>query len=85
MPEEWAALLRDMERRLADLSARVDLADANIRTDLTLLRSDIERLQRMEPSWITRVEFTPVRALTFGFASLVLAAVVTALVALVLR
>lgn len=85
MPEEWIALLRDMDRRVSDLSARVDLADANIRADLTLLRADIRRLESLEPETVKRVEFAPVRALTFGFASLVLVAVVTALVSLVVR
>jgi len=85
MPEEWAALLRDMERRISDLAARVDLADANIRADLNLLRADIKQLEKMQPEWVSQDEFQPVRALTFGFASLVLIAVVTALVSLVVR
>ena len=85
MPEEWGALLRDIDGRLRDLSNRVDMSDAAIRNDLALIRKDVEQLRENAVDHVRRVEFQPIKSLVFGGAGLILAAVVTALVALVVR
>ena len=85
MPEEWGALLRDIDGRLRDLSNRVDMSDAAIRNDLALIRKDVEQLRENAVDSVRRVEFAPIKTLVFGGAGLILAAVVTALVALVVR
>ena len=85
MPEEWGALLRDIDARLRDLATRVDISDAAIRNDLQLIRKDVEQLREQSADHVKRVEFQPIKSLVFGGAGLILAAVVTALVALVVR
>jgi hypothetical protein len=77
--------LRDLERRIDRLAARIDLSDAQIRADLAAIRADIARLHVDADDHITRAEFSPVRQLTFGAAALILVAVLTALVAQVVR
>jgi len=50
---------------------------------LTRLQSTVDSLEKRIPEWITRVEFTPVKMITYGLVSIILTSVFTAVVALV--
>lgn len=78
------AIFRDIDRidrKLADL----ENAHAEVRSDVRSIREDVARLKDAEVDYITRIEFAPVRQITFGAVAVVLLAVMTALVALVIR
>jgi hypothetical protein len=81
--DEWMTLLRDVEKRLSDLTARVDLSDAAIRSDLQLIRADIKRLEMLQPDYVTRPEFTPVQKIVFGAVGLALSTLLLAVIGLV--
>lgn len=73
--------LRDMERRLDSLAARVDLTDQQVRNDLYGLKADLSEIRKkLAAEFVTRVEFTPVRAIAFGLVAIILTAVATAIV-----
>ena len=83
--DEWVALLREIEAKVNDLDRRLERADSVIRQDLAVIKSDIERLHRMQPEYVTQREYDPVRRIVFGMVSLVLVAVAGAVIALVVR
>ncbi len=79
--DELLAVLRDMERRIDDMSARLDRADSAIREDLAGLRADV---QTIKSQYVTQAEHYPVKTITFSLVGLVMVSVVGALLALVL-
>ena len=68
----------DHERRLRELEPSVQ----QMRSDIAEMRRSMERI---EHTMVTKVEFSPVKALAFGSVVLILTAFVSALLALVLR
>ncbi len=52
---------------------------------VAVLQSQMASLLEREKTWVTRIEFTPVKLLVFGLAGTLLCGVVTALLALVIR
>jgi hypothetical protein len=85
MPEEWVALLRDIERRLADLSARVDLADANIRADIQGIRVDIKRLQDSNTEFVPMTRYLPIERLFWAALTAIVVGLIGGLIAVVTR
>lgn len=76
-----AELLRTIDRKLADLA----LAHAETRSDVRSIREDLARFKETESDHVTRAEFTPVRAVTYGVISGLGALTIGFLVALITR
>ena len=85
MPEEWVALLRDIERRLSDLTGRVDLADAAIRADIAAIRVDIERLRETNEGYVPLVRYLPVERLFWASITAIVVGLIGGLVAVLTR
>ncbi len=68
----------DHETRVRELELTVQ----QTRSDIAEMKRSIERI---EHTMVTKVEFSPVKALAFGSVVLILTAFVSALLALVLR
>lgn len=60
-----------------------DLADLG--RDMAVLTTKVESLQHMIKQLVTRAEFVPVKALTYGYAASILVGVVAAMLAQVLK
>ena len=73
--------LRDIDRRLAQLERE----HYEVRSDVRSIREDLARVRLSEDDHITRVEFTPVRQITYGAVAVLLVAVLSAVAALVIR
>jgi hypothetical protein len=89
---DFAATLADMQRRIILLEehAQLGLIDrGELRRETAVLREQVDQLQRITAAsgedHITRNEFAPVRTITFGAVGAILLAVITALIALVVR
>lgn len=69
------------------------MTKAQDKTDIAVMRNQLENLikivdkidVRLESDYITRQEFDPIKKVVYGVVSLILVAVVGALVALVIR
>lgn len=77
-------LLTDIQYRVSDLATRVETSDAAIRQDLALIKQDVDRLRDLAPSFITRVEFSPLQKLVYGTVGIILIAVIGALISQVI-
>lgn len=77
--------LRDLERRLDRLEAKVDLADQGIRSDIVAMRGDLQLLKEQHSGFVPLIRYMPVERIVFGLVALVLIAVTTAIVSLVVR
>jgi hypothetical protein len=77
--------LNDLERRVDRLASKVDLADAMIRADIDAIRADIERLKSDHLAFVPLIRYLPVERAVFGVITLVVVAVVTSVIALVVR
>ncbi len=89
---DFAATLADMQRRIILLEehAQLGLIDrGELRRETAVLREQVDQLKRISDAagdeHVTRSEFVPVRTITFGAVGAILLAVLTALVALVVR
>jgi len=89
---DFAAVLADMQRRiilLEDHAQRGLIDRGELRRETAVLREQVDQLQRFTTAagedHVNRSEFLPVRSLVFGAVGAVLLAVLTALVALVVR
>lgn len=85
MMDEFNAILRDLERRLAEISTRLTGADSEIKAELAIIRADIERLRELTPYYVTQHEFRPVKSIVYGMVSLALSSVFLGVLALVLN
>lgn len=56
-----------------------------LKRDLSYIRDGIDDIQRELNKKVSKDEFNPVKNLVYGFTSLILVAVATALIALVVR
>jgi len=83
--EQYDEVVRDLERRVGELSAHVDLSNEKVRSDIRAISSDVERLKEASPTFVTHDRYRPVERLVLGGAGLILIAVVTALVSIVVR
>lgn len=62
------------------------ITNALVRADVAYIKLEISEIKRkLDDTYVTKIEFQPVRALVYGLAGLVLSAVVIALVALVVQ
>lgn len=77
--------LRDLERRVDALLAKVELADQAIRADVEAIKKDVETLRREAESFVPLIRYMPVERIVFGLVGLVLVAVTTAVISLVVR
>lgn len=77
--------LRDIELEVANLRAHVDLADANIRASIDRIEADVERLKSDVLGFVPLIRYLPVERAVFGVIALVVVAVVTSVIALVVR
>ena len=84
LAREVAGLRQDLAAKNVR-DARVDGRIDRIEDDIERAREDRDQLRDEMTQRVTRVEFTPVRLLTYGAVGLILSGVVTALLALVLR
>jgi len=67
-----------------DTDSKTDLAV--IKEKVETMKSGIERIEsRLERSYVTKEEFDPVKKIVYGLVGLILVAVVTALIALIIR
>jgi hypothetical protein len=89
---DFAATLADMQRRIILLEehAQLGLIDrGELRRETAVLREQVDQLRRISDEagdeHVTRTEFAPVRTITFGAVGAILLAVITALIALVVR
>lgn len=58
---------------------------ASIETKLAVLARDVEALTRRITELVTRVEFLPVKMVSFGMVALILASTIAAVLSMVLR
>ena len=77
--------LRDLERRVDALLAKVELADQGIRADIEAIKKDVETLRREAEFFVPLIRYMPVERIVFGLVGLVLVAVTTAVISLVVR
>lgn len=77
--------LDDIARRLDRLEAKVDLTDQGIRSDIEAMRVDVRRLREEHIGFVPLIRYMPVERVVYGLVSLILIAVVTAVVSLVVR
>lgn len=57
-----------------------------IMNDLQYIKRDISEIKhKLEANYVTKEEFDPIKRIVYGMVSIILVAVVTAIVALVLR
>lgn len=57
-----------------------------IMNDLQYIKRDISEIKhKLESNYVTKEEFDPIKRIVYGMVSIILVAVVTAIVALVLR
>lgn len=74
--------INKMEKK--DTDSKTDLAV--IKEKVETMKSGIERIEsRLERSYVTKEEFDPVKKIVYGLVGLILVAVVTALIALIIR
>ena len=67
---------------IAVIANKVD----NIQTDMGAVKSDIKDIKTsMEADYVSRLEFQPVQKIVYGMVSLILVAVIGALVTLVIK
>jgi len=65
---------------------RNDTSFAVISNDISYIRRDVSEIkQRLEGDYVTKEQFAPIQKLVYGLVSLILVAVVGALMALVLQ
>lgn len=77
--------LRDIELRLERLSARLDLTDQGVRSEIQGIRSDLKRLEERDREHVPLVRYQPVEKIVFGVVALILTSFVGAVIALVVR
>lgn len=77
--------LRDLERRVDALAAKVDLADQGIRADIEAIKKDLGMLRNESTGYVPLIRYMPVERVVFGLVGLVLVAVTTAVISLVVR
>lgn len=77
--------LRDLERRVDALLAKVELADQGIRADVEAIKKDVAQLRRESEFFVPLIRYMPVERIVFGLVGLVLVAVTTAVISLVVR
>ena len=63
--------LRDLERRVESLAAKVDLSDALIRADIDGIKADIERLEEDQRTFVARSWAMVVLVITAAVGGLV--------------
>lgn len=74
-PDEYLRLLTDIQEKVSDLASRMDRQDAAIRSDLALIKQDVERLREMTPTFVTKTENDPIKRIVYGLVGIVLTAV----------
>ena len=77
--------LRDLERRVDALSARLDLTDQNVKNELDGMREDIERLREAHEGFVTLARFTPLERLFWAAITALIVGLIGGLVAVVTR
>ncbi len=77
--------LYDLERRLERLASRVDLSNQAIRSEVDGMRDDIKRMEAEVVARVPLYRYLTVEKIVFGMVGLVLAAFMTAMLAVVVN
>ena len=77
--------LRDLERRVDSLSARLDMTDQNVKNELDGMREDIGRLREATEGFVTLARFTPLERLFWAAVTALIVGLIGGLVAVVTR
>jgi hypothetical protein len=77
--------LRDLERRVDALAARVDLNDQAVRSHIDGIRDDIEQLREAHAGFVTLARFTPLERLFWAAVTALIVGLIGGLVAVVTR
>jgi len=84
-PGDIPSILRTVERDLDRLEVKVEYGLAIHASDIAQVREEVKALAEARTSLVSIERYRPVERVVFGFIGLVLIAVVTSLVALVVR
>ena len=77
--------LRDLERRLDRLAAKIDLDNQSVRSEIEGMRDDIKRLEAQDGTHVPLVRYLTVERVVFGMVGLILIGFVTAMIAVVVK
>ncbi len=77
--------LRDLERRVDALAAKVDLNDQAVKSCIDGMREDIEQLREAHSGFVTIARFTPLERLFWAAITALIVGLIGGLVAVVTR
>jgi hypothetical protein len=77
--------LRDLERRLDRIEARVDLSNQEVRSEIAGMRDDIRRLEAENTGHVPLYRYLTVEKIVFGMVGFILLGFMTALIAVVVK